>query len=821
MTEPIKQLLKVLDSLGESASYCTEGSRSPVLPGLHVKGLGEIGVPVSAADAKRLISKASQAPFGRGEETVVDTRVRRVFQLEPRQLSLRNPEWESFVTEIVEAVRTDLGIPQKVEHQLYKLLVYEKGSFFAPHRDSEKSERMFATLVVCLPSRHAGGTLIVTHDGQTRRIELGGADAPFKIRYAAFFADCQHEVLPVTSGHRICLVYNLATVRKKQPVAPKSSAAVMAVSALLGRLFEDRSRDKVAIPLRHQYTRAALDPGELKGGDRARVDVLLRAAERSGCQAFLALMTHHQEGSADEGSLSYRSSRSRGWHDEDEDEDDDGDGGFASDPGAQFEDICEESLTLDHWLDASGRKQPFGEMRLDESEILSEVAPQDRPYETHVHPPTGNEGVSMDRWYRQTVVVIWPRDRFFAILAGEGPRSAIPALEKLLKGKKKPAGDASGLAFAEVIVARWPASTGSNWRAASDGEASPCRRMLPLLDRLGSTELAVRFVRDILPDHCDGSEGQALARLVHRLGWTRFAESLHAVFAKQAPDQRDRTLAIPVALFEALCSGSMKMTGERQAVCSDLAADLVQALDRFDGPASGAWWAESEKRTGLVERVFGAFAAIGDTGRLDAFVSRTLGDPVRYDLHTVLIPAVKVLFSKATAGSAARPAWDRLHRHCLEELRSRTATRPEPPRDWTREATVACTCADCRELNAFLKSPNEEIHRFPRRKDLRQHLHRSIERHECDLTHVTVRKGSPQTLVCTKTNASHDRRLAQFEVDTELLSEMEALAGPGTAPGTPESAAIGPRGRKPRAPAPPPSPSRRAVRTGGSPRPRG
>jgi len=784
--DPREMLLETLASLGESASFCAEGSLNPVLPGLEVEGLGEIGVPVSAADAKRLISKAAQAPFGRGEETVVDTGVRRVWQLEPRQLSLSNPEWEPFVAGVVEAVRADLGIPQKVGPRLYKLLVYEKGSFFAPHRDSEKSEGMFATLVVCLPSRHEGGALIVSHDGQTRRIELGGADAPFKIRYAAFFADCQHEVLPVTSGHRICLVYNLAIARKRQPAAPKSSAAVEAVSGLLERIFEDRSRDKVAIPLKQQYTKAALDPGELKGGDRSRVDVLFRAAERSGYAAYLALLTHHQEGSADEGSLDYESSRYRRWHEDDADEDEEGDGGNApaSHASAEFEDVSEDSLTLDHWLDASGSIQPFGELRLDESEILSEVAPEERPYETHVGHPTGNEGVSMERWYRQTAVVIWPRDRFFGILAGEGPRSALPALEKLLKETKKkeiekPTGDASALEFAEAIVARWPASAERSWRAAQqDREDPPCRRMLLLLGPLASAELAVRFVTDILPDHCDGCEGPALARLVHRLGWARFAGPLHALFARQAPDRPGRTLAIPVQFLEALCTSPMKMTEERRAVCSSLAADLFEAIDRFDHPPSGAWWAKSEKRDGIVERVFRAFAAIGDTGRLDALVSRALGDPIRYDLHSALIPAVKALSRSVKAGSPARPAWDRLHRHCLEELRSRTAARPEPPRDWTREATVACTCAECRELNAFLKSPVEEVRQFPRRKEIRQHLHRQIEGHGCDLTHVTVRKGSPQTLVCRKTQASHDRRLAQYEVDVQLLLDLDALEGP-------------------------------------------
>ena len=166
---------------------------------------------------------------------------------------------------------------------LYKLLIYEKGSFFAPHRDSEKTPGMFATLVVCLPSRHEGGTLVVTHDGQTKKIDFGGKDAEFKMQYAAFYADCQHEITPVTAGYRICLVYNLAIAGKKQqPSAPENAPAVEqsgpTARGTLRRYVEQLS--KIAIPFEHQYTEAGLDPKQLKGADRARADVLVRAARR-------------------------------------------------------------------------------------------------------------------------------------------------------------------------------------------------------------------------------------------------------------------------------------------------------------------------------------------------------------------------------------------------------------------------------------------------------------------------------------------------------------------------------------------------------------
>ena len=157
MSSIATQLWNVLNSLGESSQFCTSGSLESVLPGLEVEGIGNIGVPVSAGDAKRLIKQASQAPYGRGEETIVDTNVRQVWQLEPQQFDLRNAAWGEFVDGIVQAMRKEFGIRKRVQHELYKLLVYEKGSFFAPHRDTEKIPGMFSTLVVCLPSRHEGG----------------------------------------------------------------------------------------------------------------------------------------------------------------------------------------------------------------------------------------------------------------------------------------------------------------------------------------------------------------------------------------------------------------------------------------------------------------------------------------------------------------------------------------------------------------------------------------------------------------------------------------------------------------------------------------
>ena len=108
MADAWQTLEKLLTSLGESSQFVTSGSVPPVLPGLEVKGVGSIGSPTSPADAKRLIAKATQAPYGRGEETIVDKKVRRVWQIEPSSLAFRNAEWNAHITAIVDAVKAGI-----------------------------------------------------------------------------------------------------------------------------------------------------------------------------------------------------------------------------------------------------------------------------------------------------------------------------------------------------------------------------------------------------------------------------------------------------------------------------------------------------------------------------------------------------------------------------------------------------------------------------------------------------------------------------------------------------------------------------------------
>ena len=84
------------------------------------------------------------------------------------------------------------------------------GGFFRPHRDTPRGDpRFVGSLVVCLPVAHSGGGLRVEHSGHSVMYEFGEGAAAGEVQWAAFFSDCLHEVLPVTSGARVTLAWEL------------------------------------------------------------------------------------------------------------------------------------------------------------------------------------------------------------------------------------------------------------------------------------------------------------------------------------------------------------------------------------------------------------------------------------------------------------------------------------------------------------------------------------------------------------------------------------------------------------------------------------
>ena len=259
ITTGLSDILRTIRCHGD---YYAAGSTEIASPNLEVDGVGAISLPFQQAQLAQLIARAERAPFGRGEHTLVDTDVRRTWQIGAEHLHFGGRHWPSTLAKIVESASAGLGVADPVSAQLYKLLIYDAGSFFVKHRDTEKTQRMFATLIIVLPSVYRGGELLIRHGEREVRLDLCCAD-PSDAAFAAFYADCVHEILPITSGTRLTLVYNLVRSGKAETVLPPQYLPEQAqLVALLKRWIADQDAQgadvpvKLVYPLEHAYSAA-------------------------------------------------------------------------------------------------------------------------------------------------------------------------------------------------------------------------------------------------------------------------------------------------------------------------------------------------------------------------------------------------------------------------------------------------------------------------------------------------------------------------------------------------------------------------------------
>ncbi|KAI7939181.1 hypothetical protein MJO28_014760 [Puccinia striiformis f. sp. tritici] len=375
--------------------------------GLHVDGVGNIALPLREGQLRQLIAQSHQAPFGRRSQTVIDESVRKTWEINRNQLRFLNPAWQGYVLDLCKRVATSLGIDGPIRSELYKMLIYEKGAMFKPHTDTEKTLGMFGTLIICLPSAHTGGEVVVKHNGQCKTLRTSDASQSF----ACWYSDVTHEVLPVQSGYRCVLTYNLAI----QPDLPRPAASALGFQQeLLRRTLEIWLRDLVTCDveshlyyaLEHEYTEAAMSLQALKAEDFARVQGIRDLTAELPFVVFLALLEKQEEGPVKQdwrGINCYHKRRRYQRDDGDANYDKVDDGrthviGYVIDTTHVVKSL--------HSLDGTIIANDFAfdmKMCIEEDPFLDINVTAE-----HFQPYTGNEGPEATHWYRRATLVIVP-----------------------------------------------------------------------------------------------------------------------------------------------------------------------------------------------------------------------------------------------------------------------------------------------------------------------------------------------------------------------------------------------------------------------------
>lgn len=746
----MEKLLEHIAGIQGKGSFCTAGILDTCMPGIRIKGYGEISLPLQEKEIQNMEKYFSDAPYGKGAETLLDKNVRSTKELDPDRFSVNNPEWKISMDKAVSEIAARLGLGKsKITYSLYKLLLYTEGDFFLPHRDTEKEDRMFGTMVVALPSVHTGGDLMIKHDDQTEKISFSSRKYQYKAGYAAFYADCEHEVKKIKKGARICLIYNLKMEDCiVQPDLQSLNYQSVQAEALLRK--SKMKTDKAFLLLKHQYTEKNFSKNALKNSDILKTEILFQAALKTGYSAHLALVTlnkiHNLESDYNE------------YFDEENDE-----------VGGMIDSV----LAARCWFDSEGRSVPFGEMYLEESEVFSsEPFGAGEADEKVKNEYTGNAGATVDLWYRKAAVALWKKKDHFSVLAKSlSIDASVPLLFKYVKHRSSQFEKKDLISFADEIIGQWKPDV--YWDSTA-----LLNQMLGILNILSDADLTKRFFRKVLSVEYRRSSAKIISESLYHHGIEKFQTELK-LFVK-ADAERLKT-DFPEILFCIVQSAANSPKGLR--ICRDLSKEFLSALSETDRKISE----KNEKRKGEfreenfelggveifspdgIHSVILSFIFLDSEEFMEKIVSHFVKYPKIYSAEKLLAPTLlrieKPVFKKSDS-------LQRLGKYCIEILKEK-AVSPKEPSDWKQNTVILCSCRDCQSLNQFMKDPDLKILKISVSKDRRSHLHRQMENYNCNMTHITDRRTSPETLVFTKTTGEFDRKMKTAEANQKLLKALK------------------------------------------------
>jgi hypothetical protein len=561
----------------------------------------------------------------------------------------------------------------------------------------------------------------------------------------------------VRTGTRICLTFNLVLEGGTRPHATGSQGAIAEIEGHLRDHFatpvprspysrESGAPDRLVYFLAHEYTERGLDWDRLKGADAVVAGLLGDAAQRAGCRTMLALTEVHETWDA----YPEREYRHRSWHDEFENEDDDDDEEDSDDGPYQLNDLIDGETRLVHWIDGENGTAEDIELDVSDTEVCK-TPDHDlhEPYEQSYEGYMGNWGNTLDRWYRRVALVIFPAEREFAIRT---EASTQWALERITEQAER--GDADGARARVRELGPWIVSHPQELRAALAAALAvdDAATATLLLDQVHTSQLRAE----------DALQLAALADK-YRAAWAeeivgRWSARPENAFSRTGERAQYEQLPQLCAILYAAGPGA-------RAAAATLVEQAWQAL-LTDARAHSRPWPtryQTQALESLAPHLSHLLAAIEscDADSTRGKITRAL--PTLDDgLTTWLRTAARI----GGAGS------DVLAAETARRLRERLTRPRRAGDDWSIPAPAGCGCELCARLDAFLADREQRVLEWPIVTASRSHIHSRIDAAELPVSHITLRRGRPYTLVLTKQDTLFTREAEEHERDRIDLTAL-------------------------------------------------
>lgn len=765
----LEDITAALNSIHERGTFASRETASHEDLSIEVKDVGKIRLPVSATTARKLRRAGRQAGFGWRDKTLLDKSVRDTWEIARSKVKIDQRRWKKVLEPQLEKIKHKLGLPAegKLVARLHKMLVYEAGQFFVPHRDSEKTADMVATLSVVLPSAYKGGSVVIEHRGETVTFRRSAE----RLTFIAFYADCHHEVRPVTEGYRVVLEYNLmfdgpaitspgpsdeqSTDRLAEHVSAHFTTPV-AISQYSDRM--EGPPDKLVYLLDHDYTTKSLGWDQLKNGDRLRAAALLEVAERLDCESFLALADVHESWSCEDDDYGWGYGGYRRYRDYDEEEDPD---------SFTLTELFESEIELRHWIDVSSKVVKSLQVGVSWNEVCYTRATVElEPFKSEHEGWMGNYGNTVDRWYHRATVIMWPRRKAFEIRAKVSPAWAIEQLTKSVK-----AGSLSqAREKARSLVPFWQ-------RRASREETKPfLEKTLRVASGLGDRELAASL---LAPFRLHQLGQRAMPHFVallesYGLAWCR-ARLLQWEAGDNHPhgDRVTAWLQFMPTFCRKLCDSGAELGRELAqwlvAHQWTLTKDSIERhLEDRERPHA------LERLTAIArDMIYVLESCVAADGRdvhasIEAFVT---SNETNYPV-VCLVAALRDSRKRHTPKDLRALGLGAVRDHCVDRLTAALAAPARSADNWSITPPMKCGCELCGALGQFLTNRDQTRLEWPLAKDKRAHIHRQLDGYVLPVSHTTKRTGRPYSLVLIKTKTLFER---EAELRKSLKRELTWL----------------------------------------------
>ena len=773
--ESFKDLGEVLQSVEVPGAFVVSGRLETAMPELRVDGVGRIAFPVLPMQSVSMIQAvAEKAPYGKGAETLLDESVRKVWQISPEKIILQGAKWDTGIQKLLKVVGEGFGLKKEsFSMELYKLLIYEEGGFFSAHRDSEKANGMFGTLVVTLPSEHEGGELIVRHGGKEKTLDLRCEDSE-EICYAAFYADCEHEVLPVKSGYRICLIYNLLARRGMQihtPIIYDYADKIEESASILSTWSQrEGAPNKLAYILSHHYTQAALSFAALKGEDALLAEIVKSAVKKAGCEIYLGMVHIEESGTAEySGYRGYRGSR---WQDDDDDDEDDFEVG----------EVYDGSQHIDEWRDERDRPTNFGKITLEAGETLPMGALDDEePDEQNFTGATGNAGASFERTYLRAALIFWPSWNTNDILMSEGNDAAVAYLWQKINTylESKTCEDMESIRKVAKMTA-------DRWSVQSYGHAhiKPFGNLLASLNEVKDIALWLQIIAPIVKHSYSGAHNCILSSSCRQFASNPdFVDVVTGLFrdfpTRQVPSLIDLWIKIVAEKNSELAEVAFQaFLPSLQISQTDGISNFTRAfefVEEKDAPCFFGCKLQSEIKNldaPLLHKFLHAIASAGLQAQAPIVFDFMIKSPVYFSPEKLIGPMLQIQDqSRKKLGFSLVPLWEYVARYLLK----RSEYFPKEPEDWAIPEKLESSDPLIQELKAFARDTEARQHRFRVKQEYRNEIMSVVNQYKMDIDCTEEKKGSPHTLICDKNRNTYKAACQQYMNDIQSMKGLICL----------------------------------------------